>query len=70
MLLLRASRNALTKLCAWSGILVMKLGSVPSFLKIDGVRPQYPVLLIDTIGELGRIYSVGDVGYFVGRFFN
>lgn len=28
-------------------------------------RPQYPVLLIDTIGELGRIYAVGDV-IFVG----
>ena len=31
LLLLRASRNALTKLCAWLGILVMRLGSVPSF---------------------------------------
>lgn len=28
-------------------------------------RPQDPVLLIDTIGELGRIYAVGDV-IFVG----
>ena len=26
-----------------------------------GQRPRYPVILIDTIGELGRIYAVGDV---------
>lgn len=34
-------------------------------LEMQGKRPEYPVLLIDTIGELGRIYSVGDV-VFVG----
>lgn len=34
-------------------------------LEMEGERPQYPVLLIDTIGELGRIYSVGDI-VFVG----
>ena len=28
-------------------------------------RPEYPVVLIDTIGELGRIYAVGDM-VFVG----
>ena len=31
----------------------------------SGSRPEYPVVLIDTIGELGRIYSVGDI-VFVG----
>lgn len=34
-------------------------------LEMEGERPKYPVLLIDTIGELGRIYSVGDI-VFVG----
>lgn len=33
--------------------------------KADGDREKYPVLLIDTIGELGRIYAVGDI-VFVG----
>ena len=32
---------------------------------MTGPRPEYPVVLIDTIGELGRIYSVGDI-VFVG----
>ena len=32
---------------------------------MNGFRPEYPVLIIDTIGELGRIYSVGDI-VFVG----
>ena len=32
---------------------------------MSGFRPEYPVLIIDTIGELGRIYSVGDI-VFVG----
>lgn len=32
---------------------------------LSGKRPVYPVVLIDTIGELGRIYAVGD-GVFVG----
>ena len=32
---------------------------------MDGSRPECPVLLIDTIGELGRIYAVGDI-VFVG----
>ncbi|HIU63844.1 MAG TPA: tetraacyldisaccharide 4'-kinase [Candidatus Avacidaminococcus intestinavium] len=31
----------------------------------EKTRTEYPVLLIDTIGELGRIYAVGDV-VFVG----
>ena len=32
---------------------------------MEGRRPSYPVLLMDTIGELGRIYAVGDI-VFVG----
>jgi tetraacyldisaccharide 4'-kinase len=32
---------------------------------ISGLRPEFPVVLIDTIGELGRIYAVGDI-VFVG----
>ena len=33
--------------------------------EIEGRRPEFPVLLLDTIGELGRIYAVGDI-VFVG----
>ena len=37
-----------------------------SKLKISsGTRSEYPVVIIDTIGELGRIYAVGDI-VFVG----
>ena len=32
---------------------------------LSGTRPEYPVILLDTIGELGRIYAVGDI-VFVG----
>jgi tetraacyldisaccharide 4'-kinase len=32
----------------------------------NGPRPEYPVVLIDTIGELGRIYAVGDIVYVGG----
>ena len=34
--------------------------------KSNGPRPEYPVVLIDTIGELGRIYAVGDIVYVGG----
>ena len=34
-------------------------------LENPGLRKEYPVVLLDTIGELGRIYAVGDV-VFVG----
>ena len=34
--------------------------------QMEGQRPEYPVLLIDTIGELGRIYAVGDI-VFIGN---
>lgn len=33
-------------------------------------RKNYPVLLIDTIGELGRIYAIGDVVFVGGSFSN
>lgn len=33
---------------------------------LKGKRPEYPVLLIDTIGELGRIYAVGDIVFIGG----
>lgn len=35
-------------------------------MEVTGQRHPYPVLLIDTIGELGRIYAVGDVVYVGG----
>ena len=34
--------------------------------EISGTRPEYPVVLIDTIGELGRIYAVGDIVFIGG----
>ena len=33
--------------------------------EMKGWRPEFPVLLLDTIGELGRIYAIGDI-VFVG----
>ncbi len=33
---------------------------------MQGERPACPVLLIDTIGELGRIYAVGDIVFIGG----
>ncbi|MEG2343605.1 MAG: tetraacyldisaccharide 4'-kinase [Acidaminococcaceae bacterium] len=42
-----------------------EVGLRSQLLTLVGDRPQYPVLLIDTIGELGRIYAVGDI-VFVG----
>ena len=37
---------------------------------MSGPRPEYPVVLIDTIGELGRIYSVGDLVFVGGSLMN
>ncbi len=34
----------------------------------EGERKAYPVLVLDTIGELGRIYAVGDVVFVGGSF--
>ena len=36
--------------------------------ELEGERKEYPLLIIDTIGELGRIYAVGDVVYVGGSF--
>ena len=33
--------------------------------EMKGQRPEFPVILLDTIGELGRIYAMGDI-VFVG----
>ena len=35
-------------------------------LEKPSLRKEYPVVLLDTIGELGRIYAVGDVVYVGG----
>lgn len=34
--------------------------------QLSGVRPDYPVIILDTIGELGRIYAVGDLVFIGG----
>lgn len=39
-------------------------------LEQSGEREEYPLLVIDTIGELGRIYAVGDVVFVGGSFSN
>ena len=36
--------------------------------EVEGKREQFPVILIDTLGELGRIYSIGDIVYVGGSF--
>lgn len=41
-------------------------GSRSKLKEMNGPRPEYPVLLIDTIGELGRIYAVGDIVFIGG----
>ncbi len=39
-------------------------------LQEEGERKEYPLLIIDTIGELGRIYAVGDIVFVGGSFSN
>ncbi len=46
------------------------VGLRSKLLKVEGARAHYPVLVIDTIGELGRIYSVGDVVFVGGSLIN
>ena len=36
--------------------------------EMEGRRSEFPVLLIDTLGELGRIYAVGDIVFVGGSF--
>ncbi len=57
----------ITKLASHYGY---ETGYRSRLLETEGVRPEYPVLIIDTIGELGRIYAVGDVVYVGGSFSN
>lgn len=47
-----------------------KVGLRSELLKVEGDRPKCQVLIIDTIGELGRIYSVGDVVFVGGSLIN
>ena len=42
-----------------------EMGFRSKLKEMEGPRPEFPVLLLDTIGELGRIYAVGDI-VFVG----
>ena len=42
-----------------------EMGFRSKLKETEGRRPEFPVLLLDTIGELGRIYAVGDI-VFVG----
>lgn len=54
--------NEITKLAKQYDLTV---GLRSELKAMTGIRTAYPVLLIDTIGELGRIYAVGDA-VFVG----
>ena len=47
-----------------------KAGLRSKLKNMNGPRPEYPVVLIDTIGELGRIYSVGDIVFIGGSLMN
>ena len=47
-----------------------KAGLRSKLKNMSGPRPEYPVVLIDTIGELGRIYSVGDIVFIGGSLMN
>jgi tetraacyldisaccharide 4'-kinase len=47
-----------------------KAGLRSKLKDMSGPRPEYPVVLIDTIGELGRIYSVGDIVFIGGSLMN
>ena len=42
-----------------------EMGFRSKLKEMEGPRPEFPVILLDTIGELGRIYAVGDI-VFVG----
>ena len=55
----------IAKIVAASGY---KSGLRSEMKDMTGDRPEYPVLIIDTIGELGRIYAVGDIVFVGGSF--
>ncbi len=42
-----------------------EMGFRSELKEMEGKRPEFPVLMLDTIGELGRIYAIGDI-VFVG----
>jgi len=42
-----------------------EMGFRSELKEMEGRRPEFPVLILDTIGELGRIYALGDI-VFVG----
>ena len=42
-----------------------EMGFRSKLKEMEGSRPEFPVLMLDTIGELGRIYAIGDI-VFVG----
>ena len=42
-----------------------EMGFRSKLKEMEGSRPEFPVILLDTIGELGRIYAIGDI-VFVG----
>ena len=42
-----------------------EMGFRSKLKEMEGRRPEFPVLMLDTIGELGRIYAIGDI-VFVG----
>ncbi|WP_302574065.1 tetraacyldisaccharide 4'-kinase [uncultured Acidaminococcus sp.] len=48
----------------------LSLGLRSSLKAMSNPRPKYQVVLIDTIGELGRIYAVGDAVFVGGSLIN
>ena len=60
-----ARSEDIAKIVAASGY---KSGLRSEMKDMTGDRPEYPVLIIDTIGELGRIYAVGDIVFVGGSF--
>lgn len=60
-----ARAGEISKLAASYGY---ETGYRSKMLEDTSLRKNYPVILIDTIGELGRIYALGDVVYVGGSF--
>jgi 3-deoxy-D-manno-octulosonic-acid transferase len=59
--------NEITRLAAKYG---WKVGLRSKLKEAADPRPAYPVILLDTIGELGRIYAVGDAVFVGGSLIN
>lgn len=60
-----ARAGEITKIASSYGF---ETGYRSKMLEDASLRKHYPVILIDTIGELGRIYAIGDVVYVGGSF--